>query len=113
MTITSDLESAFANLWVAYYPEIDLYTEHRFAPPRKFKFDFAHIPSKIAIELQGSIWQQGRHSRGSGLLNEYTKMNLAASLGWRVFYLCTNTVNDEAIYKQIATAIQQSQSQKT
>jgi hypothetical protein len=110
--MTSDLELTFTNIWLAYFPDIDLHSEWRFAPPRRFRFDFAHLPSKIAIELQGSIWQEGRHSRGSGLLNEYTKMNLAALHGWRVFYLCANTVNDEGIYKQIATAIRQSQPQK-
>lgn len=109
----SELERTFCDLWDSYYPDIDLHTEYYFAKPRKFRFDLAHIPSKIAIELQGSIWTSGRHSRGSGLLNEYTKMNLAASLGWRVFYLCANTVEDETVYHQIAKAIRQSVAIKT
>ena len=106
----SELELTFYSLWDTYYPNIDLHTEHRFAKPRRFRFDLAHLPTKIAIEIQGSIWTAGRHTRGSGLLNEYTKMNLAAELGWRVFYLCTNTVNDEAIYHQIAAAIRETKS---
>ena len=106
----SELELTFYSLWDIHYPNIDLHTEHRFAKPRRFRFDLAHLPTKIAIEIQGSIWSGGRHTRGSGLLNEYTKMNLAAALGWRVFYLCTNTVNDEAIYHQIAAAIRETKS---
>lgn len=110
--MASELELTFANLWLIYHPEIDLHSEYRFAAPRRFRFDFAHPESKIAIELQGGVWHQGRHSRGSGLLNEYTKMNLAAAQGWRVFYLCANTVSDRSIYKLIADAIVSSLAQK-
>ena len=108
--MASELELTFYHLWDIHYPNIDLHAEHRFAKPRRFRFDLAHLPTKIAIEIQGAVWVNGRHTRGSGLLNEYTKMNLAAALGWRVFYLCANTVNDEAIYHQIATAIRETKS---
>jgi very-short-patch-repair endonuclease len=112
--MTSELESTFAGLWVAYYPDIDLHSEYRFASPRRFRFDFAHLPSKIAIELQGGIFSVNtRHINGAALLKEHEKLNLAASLGWRVFYISTKTVEDEAIYEQIATAIRQSLSEKT
>lgn len=108
--MVSDLEITFASLWVAYYPEIDLHSEHRFAPPRRFRFDFAHLPSKIAIELQGGIFiDNTRHINGAALVKEHEKLNLAASLGWRIFYVSTKTVNDQLIYEQIAKAIQQSQ----
>ena len=107
----SELEQTFYNLWDAHYPDIDLHTEHRFAKPRRFRFDLAHLPTKIAIEIQGGIFNPNtRHVNGAALVKEYEKMNLAAALGWRVFYLCTNTVNYEAIYHQIAAAIQQTKS---
>lgn len=109
----SDLELTFANLWVMYHPEIDLYSEWRFAPPRRFRFDFAHLPSKIAIELQGGIFNPNtRHINGAALLKEYEKLNLAALHGWRLFYVSTKTVNDHSIYQQIAAAIRQSEAQK-
>jgi hypothetical protein len=112
--MASELEITFTNLWVAYYPEIDLYSEHPFAKPRRFRFDFAHLPTKIAIELQGGIFNPNtRHINGVALLKEHEKLNLAASLGWRIFYISTKTVNDIAIYEQIAQAIRQSQPQKT
>jgi very-short-patch-repair endonuclease len=108
--MVSELEITFANLWVAYYPEIHLHSEHRFASPRRFRFDFAHLPSKIAIELQGGIFSPNtRHINGAALLKEHEKLNLAASLGWRIFYVSTVTVNDQYIYEQIAKVIQQSQ----
>lgn len=58
--------------------------EHRFSPPRKFRFDWCWEAQKVALEVQGAIWTQGRHSRGSGLLREHEKLNLAASQGWKV-----------------------------
>ena len=107
--MASDLELTFAGLWVSYFPDIDLYSEWRFAPPRRFRFDFAHLESKVAIELQGGIFNPNtRHINGAALLKEHEKLNLAALHGWRLFYVSTKTVNDQYIYKQIATAIQQS-----
>lgn len=112
--MSSELEITFANLWITYYPEIDLHSEWRFAPPRRFRFDFAHLPSKIAIELQGGIFNPNtRHINGAALLKEHEKLNLAALLGWRIFYISTKTVNDIAIYEQIAQAIRQSLPEKT
>ena len=106
----SELELTFCSLWLYHYPNIDLHTEHRFAKPRRFRFDLAHLPTKIAVELDGAIFAQGRHTRGAGRIKDMEKFNLAAALGWRVFYLCTNTVNDEAIYHQIAAAIRETKS---
>ena len=109
--MASELELTFYHLWNIHYPNIDLHAEHRFAKPRRFRFDLAHLPTKIAIEIQGGIFNpNARHVNGAALVKEYEKMNLAAVLGWRVFYLCTKTVNDEAIYHQIATAIRETKS---
>lgn len=112
--MSSELETTFAQLWLTYYPEIDLHSEWRFAPSRRFRFDFAHLPTKIAIELQGGIFNPNtRHINGAALLKEHEKLNLAALLGWRIFYISTKTVNDIAIYEQIAQAIRQSLPEKT
>jgi len=112
--MSSELEITFAEAWITYYPDIDLHSEYRFASPRRFRFDFAHLPTKIAIELQGGIFNPNtRHINGAALLKEHEKLNLAASLGWRIFYISTKTVNDIAIYEQIATAIRQSSPEKT
>jgi len=59
--------------------------EFRFAPPRRFRFDFAWIPQKVALEVNGGVWVHGRHNRGAGYIRDMEKLNLAASLGWRVF----------------------------
>jgi very-short-patch-repair endonuclease len=103
--MSSSLEITFAENWVSRYPDIDLHSEYPFSPPRKFRFDFAHPEAKIAIELQGGLWTNGRHNRGSGLLSEHEKLNLAASHGWRVFFLNSETVNELGIYDVIAQTI--------
>lgn len=59
--------------------------EFRFAPPRKWRFDFAWPAQKVAAEVEGGIWVRGRHTRGKGFLNDMEKYNEAGRLGWRVF----------------------------
>jgi hypothetical protein len=59
--------------------------EYRFSA-RRFRFDFAWLDRKLALEVQGGLFVNGRHSRGAALLKEHNKLNLAASLGWRVTF---------------------------
>jgi hypothetical protein len=91
----SKWELAFAELWDEYYPNIDLYFNYTFIPPRRFRFDFASIDSKVAIEINGGNWIRGRHTRASNLSNEYEKLNLATLNGWRVFVLSPEMINED------------------
>ncbi len=91
----SSLERKFALLWDTNYPEIDLHIEHRFAPPRRFRFDFAHLPSKTAIEIQGGSWNAGGHVRGAHFDSDCEKLNLAASQGWAVFKFTATMLRDD------------------
>jgi very-short-patch-repair endonuclease len=58
--------------------------EHRFHPTRKWRFDAAWLDAKVALEIEGAVWVQGRHTRGSGFVRDMEKYNSAAVLGWRV-----------------------------
>ncbi len=58
--------------------------EHRFHPTRKWRFDFAWPEYKVAVEVEGGIWSQGRHTRGLGFQKDCTKYNEAAVDGWIV-----------------------------
>jgi very-short-patch-repair endonuclease len=60
-------------------------TEHRFHPVRKWRFDFAFPERMAAVEIEGGVWTNGRHTRGSGFLEDMEKYNAAAALGWFVF----------------------------
>jgi hypothetical protein len=60
--------------------------EYRFAPPRRWRFDWAWTSSEhqIALEIDGGVWTQGRHTRGKGAIGDMEKLNAAAILGWKV-----------------------------
>lgn len=59
-------------------------TEFVFAPPRKWRFDFAWPEQKIAVEQEGGLWIQGRHNRAASMIKDMDKYNTAARLGWKV-----------------------------
>lgn len=59
--------------------------EYRFYKPRKWRFDYALPKYKIALEVEGGVWTQGRHTRPQGFLRDMDKYNTATLLGWRVF----------------------------
>ena len=59
--------------------------EYRFYIARKWRFDYALPKYKIALEVEGGVWTQGRHTRPKGFLGDIDKYNTAALCGWRVF----------------------------
>ncbi len=58
--------------------------EYVFSPPRKWRFDFAWIKQKVALEVEGGVWIRGRHNRGGGFVKDMEKYNAASVLGWRI-----------------------------
>lgn len=58
--------------------------EHRFLPPRLFRFDIAWTSERVAVEVDGGAWIGGRHARGGGIRSDAEKYSLAAANGWRV-----------------------------
>lgn len=58
--------------------------EFKFHPSRRWRFDYAITENKIAIEVEGGVWTQGRHIRPKGFIGDMEKYNTAASLGWRI-----------------------------
>jgi very-short-patch-repair endonuclease len=46
----------------------------------------------ILLEIEGSVWTQGRHTRGSGFLKDMEKYNTATMLGYRVLRFSTQQV---------------------
>lgn len=68
--------------------------EFRFAPPRRWRFDYAAPVQLIALEVEGGIWTGGRHTRGKGYERDCEKYNAAALLGWSVFRVTTGMIRD-------------------
>ena len=58
--------------------------ELKFHPTRKWRFDLAFMDAKIAVEVDGGVFIQGRHSRGAGIEKDCEKFAEATALGWRV-----------------------------
>lgn len=51
---------------------------------RDWRFDIAIVDRKIAIEIEGGIWNGGRHTRGAGFNDDCRKYNCAQVNGWMV-----------------------------
>ena len=64
----------------------DVQTEVRFATPRRWRIDVtATRPQgtrKLAIEIDGGVWIQGRHTRGTGVEKDNEKIAHIAMQGW-------------------------------
>jgi very-short-patch-repair endonuclease len=82
----SRLEKRFELLWRALGGP-DLVKEYRFHQARKWRADFAHLPSRTLIEIEGGIWVNGRHNRAAGFAADLEKYLEAALDGWRVVRL--------------------------
>lgn len=80
-----DLEASFL-LWLRQHPSIpEAVREHKFALPRQWRFDFAWPDQRIAVEIDGGLWQNGRHQTLSGTLGDCEKYEAALARGWRVY----------------------------
>ncbi len=80
----SHLEEAFAfQVRACDLPEPT--REYRFHPVRKWRFDFAWPAEKIAVEVEGGEWVQGRHQRAGGFAADAQKYAEAMLLGWQVY----------------------------
>lgn len=68
--------------------------EYRFNSARRFRFDFAIVDHKIAVEIEGGTWGAGRHVRGAGYRRDCEKYNSAACLGWTVLRYTSDMLRD-------------------
>ena len=69
---------------------LEVVKEHQFHPVRKWRFDYAIVDLKIAIEVDGAVWVGGRHNRPAGYIADMEKLNTAASMGWLVLRITTD-----------------------
>ena len=80
----SHLEESLARqLVAAKMPAFE--REFRFYRNRRWRLDFAWPLFKIAIEVQGGLWVNGGHSRGSGVTKDLEKKQQALRMGWIIY----------------------------
>lgn len=72
---------------------------------RKWRFDYAWIDHKVALEVDGAVFTRGRHTRGSGWLKDTEKLNAAACLGWRMLRCTPQALNTLKLVDTIAAAL--------
>ena len=75
--------------------------EHQFEATRKWRFDYAFLEQRVAVEIQGGLFTGGRHTRGPALRDEYEKLREAAADGWLVLPVPP----DEAMSKKFLTQL--------
>lgn len=83
----SRLERQFAD-WCANRG-IPIDREVELVPGRKFRFDFVHLPTKTAIEIQGAVFARGRkgHTSASGISRDAEKIVLCQLCGFLIWPL--------------------------
>ena len=79
--------------------------EWSFAKPRRWRFDFSWPKEKLAVEIEGGTWIQGRHNRGSSIEAEMEKYNTAALLGWTVLRFTPAMVKSGAAINLVLEAL--------
>ena len=77
----SEKQDSFCH-FVKQQTGINLVTEYKFDKSRKWRFDYANEELKLAIECEGGVWSNGRHTRGQGYINDCEKYNAASIQGW-------------------------------
>lgn len=92
---SSGLECKFHFLW-NLLSKHHLEKEYKFHPVRKWRFDYAHPKSKIAIEIEGiNPHRMGRHQTLVGYSKDCEKYNQAQFMGWKVYRLTQSMLTED------------------
>ena len=84
-------KNAYTKIYESQLNE-ECWAEYPFHPTRRFRFDYAFPRVKIAVEVDGGLFNSyqgkhaGRHSGGMGQKIDMDKGNLACSGDWLVFH---------------------------
>jgi very-short-patch-repair endonuclease len=85
----------FGSYWKLFKKKATLVEEHKFHEKRKFRFDYAFIDERVAVEEDGGQWGPfgGRHNRDS----DREKINLAIECGWVVLRYSTQQLEKDPL----------------
>lgn len=95
-------ERQFLLRWIAQDGH-DLVFQHRPLAKRKYTFDFAHLASRTAIEIDGGIWRgtKGAHG-GRGAIRDRVKDLEVAMAGWHVVRVAPEMMRGSSGWQTIA-----------
>lgn len=79
--------------------------EYRFHPDRRWRFDFCWPEQMVAVEVEGGVWNNGRHTRGSGFVADLSKYNEAALLGYTVLRVTPQMVRNGEVLDLLERAL--------
>lgn len=122
--MSADKKQAFAAIWCAYAPGLpDPAPEHRFgaaivggpgkglrarlalAGLRDWRFDWAWINERVAVEVDGGAWMPfgGRHAHD----DDRRKLNAAAERGWLVLRYSPQMIDRDplGVVRQVAETL--------
>ena len=91
-------------IWLAGLPAP--IREYPFCDGRRWRADFAWPSANLILEVEGGIWTEGRHTRGSGFSADTEKYNAAVSLGWRVLRVTAQQIKSGQALKWIEECLQ-------
>lgn len=77
--------------------------EFLFHETRKWRIDFyiEHNGKKLAIEVEGGIWSNGRHTRGSGFIKDMQKYNELTKYGIFMYRVEPSKLFDLSVLQDI------------
>lgn len=79
--------------------------EVRFHHLRRWRWDWCWVRQKLALEIQGGTWTNGRHTRGRGYRNDCEKQNAGVLLGWRILNVTTDMVKSGEVLELVREAL--------
>jgi hypothetical protein len=84
--------------WIWTAQEIPIPTlEHRFHPVRKWRIDLSWLDKKLAVEIEGGVWGNGRHNRGKGFIGDMEKYNAMVEMGWKLLRYTPSAIDFDQI----------------
>jgi hypothetical protein len=72
---------------------------------RKWRLDWAWPDRRVAIEIDGGGYVQGRHHRAAGFSEDCVKLNTAAIEGWIVLRATPQQVADGSAFEFVRHAL--------
>ena len=79
--------------------------EYRFHESRLWRLDFWFAGAKLAVEIDGGGWVNGRHSRGDGIERDCEKSSHVAMAGYRLMRVTPGQVKRGEALKWIMIAL--------